>query len=135
MPNETIQPDELFQSTGFGYSQVVKAPPGPTLYLSGQGGFDKGFQIVGEDDVGAQAKQALSNVGHALAAAGATPANLTSLRIYVVDYTPEHMGPIGAALAEFLDGAVPPAQTLIGVQALGLPAMRIEIEATAVLEP
>ena len=40
---------------------------------------------------------------------------------------------LGNSLVEFLGDAPPPAQTLLGVQALGMPGMLIEIEATAVL--
>ena len=133
MPHEYIQPSQLFQSKAFGYTQVVKAQRGRALYLSGQGAFDVDFQIVGSDDVGAQTKQALENVRSGLAAAGATPADLTSLRIYVVGFASEQMGSIGAELGAFFGDADPPAQTLIGVQALGLPRMLVEIEATAVV--
>jgi enamine deaminase RidA (YjgF/YER057c/UK114 family) len=133
MAHRHIQPEGLFASQPFGYSQVVEAGPGRTLHLSGQGAFDADLQLVAGDDVGAQAEQALRNVGLALAGAGARAADLVSLRIYVVDFAPEHMGPIGSALAGFLGDAPPPAQTLIGVQALGIPGMRVEIEATAVV--
>jgi enamine deaminase RidA (YjgF/YER057c/UK114 family) len=133
MPHEYIQPEALFESKSLGYSQVVKAQPGRTLFLSGQGAFDAGFRIIGEGDVGAQTSQALENVRAGLAAAGATVADLTSLRIYVVGFNSDHMGPIGAAIGSFFGDGDPPAQTLIGVQALGLPSMLVEIEATAVI--
>ena len=133
MALEHIQPTDLFESGPLGFTQVVKAPAGTTLYLSGQGAFDRNFQLVGGDDVPAQARQALANVVSGLAAASATVGDLTSLRIYVVDYQPEHAGALGEALREFFGDTPPPAQTLIGVAALGLPGMRVEIEATAAL--
>ena len=153
-----IQPPELFESRRFGFTQVVESPPGRLLFVSGQGAFDAEFNLVGGSDLTAQAEQSLENLGHALRAAGATPSDVTSLRIYVVDYAPEYaalIGPtllaffkgappsaqtligvqalaIGTPLRNFFGDAAPPAQTLIGVQALGLPGMLIEIEATAV---
>ncbi|MDJ0848849.1 MAG: Rid family hydrolase [Myxococcota bacterium] len=84
-------------------------------------------------EAAAQADQALANLGAALAAAGATPADVTSLRIYVVDYRPEQAMALGAPLQRFFGDAPPPAQTLIGVQALGMPGMLVEIEASAVV--
>lgn len=134
MANEYIQPAELFESQSFGYTQVVKSPAGARLLsVAGQGAFDAQFKIVGGDDLAAQAKQALANLGHALRAGGAQVSDLVSLRIYVVDYSPDAIPKMGSVLADFLGDAKPPAQTLIGVQALGMPEMMIEIEATAVV--
>ena len=133
MSRQYIQPPELFESAPLGFTQVVKAPAGATLYLSGQGAFDRKFQLIGGDDVSAQTRQALANVASALAAASAGIGDLTSLRIYVVDYSPRAAMAIGGCLRAFFDGAPLPAQTLVGVQALGVPGMRVEIEAMAVV--
>ena len=74
-----------------------------------------------------------SQLGHALRAAWATPADVTSLRIYVVDYQPEFASVVGPPLLDFFGDAPPSAQSLIGVRALGLLGLRIEIEATAAI--
>ena len=84
MALEHIQPPELFGSAPLGFTQVVRAPAGTTLHLSGQGAFDREFTLVGGDDVPAQARQALANVASALAASNAGIGDLASLRIYVV---------------------------------------------------
>jgi len=133
VPKQHIQPPELFESQRFGYTQVVTSSPGTHIFISGQTGLDAGFQLVGEGDLGAQTEQALRNLGHALAAAGASVADLTSLRIYVLDYRAESMAAVGGPLSSFLGSHPPPAQTLIGVQALGMPGLLVEIEATAVI--
>ncbi len=133
MPKQHVQPPELFESQRFGYTQVVTSPPGKQVFVAGQTAMDKDFKIAGSD-LGEQAEAALANLGHALRAAGAAPGDVTSLRIYVVDYKPEYAGEVGPPLLRFFDGAPPSAQTLIGVQALGLPGLRIEIEATAVVD-
>jgi enamine deaminase RidA (YjgF/YER057c/UK114 family) len=133
MAHDYIQPAGLFDSRSFGFSQVVKATAGQTIFLAGQGAFDAKFKLIGDGDVGAQAACALNNIKIALEAAAATTADLTSLRIYVVNYKPEDATAIGAALAAFFGDSPCPAQTLIGVQALGMPGMLIEIEATAVV--
>jgi enamine deaminase RidA (YjgF/YER057c/UK114 family) len=133
MAHEYIQPPQLFESQRFGYTQVVVASPGKQIFVSGQTALDGGFQLQGGDDLGAQAAQALSNVRDALAAAGATPADVTSLRLYVIDYEPAQAADLAGPLRDFLGDSPPPAQTLIGVQALGVPGIKIEIEATAIL--
>ena len=133
MPLKHIQPAEHFESQRFGYTQVVASPPGTQLFVAGQTAMGKDFKIGGGDDLGEQARHALSNLEHALRAAGATPTDVTSLRIYVVDYQPEFASMVGPPLLDFFGDAPPAAQTLIGVQALGLPGLRIEIEATAII--
>ena len=133
MKTRHIQPPDLFVSEPLGFSQIVASPPGTLLSLSGQGAFDASFKLVGEGDLGAQADQALHNIDRALAAADASREHLTSLRIYVVDYQPEQAIELGKRLGAYFGDAPPPAQTLIGVQALGMPGMLIEIEAMAVV--
>ncbi len=128
-----IQPPGLFASERFGFTQVVTSPPGRLIFVSGQVAWDENLQLVGGTDLAAQAEQALANLGAALRAADATPADLTSLRVYVVDYEPRHAGVLGPVLAKFLGDAPPPAQTLLGIQALAAPGLLIEIEAMAVV--
>ena len=82
----------------------------------------------------AQAEAALANLGHALRAAGAGTADVTMLRVYIVDLSPADLPGVGRAVASFFDDVPPPASTWIGVQALVDPRLRIEIEAVAVVD-
>ncbi len=134
MAKEHLQPPDLFASEKLGFTQVVTSPPGKLVFVSGQTAWNEKMEVEGGDDLQEQTGHALENLRRALAAAGAGPADLTSLRLYIVDYTPEDMRAIGRPLAAFLEGVKPPAQTLLGVQALALPDLRIEIEATALVE-
>jgi enamine deaminase RidA (YjgF/YER057c/UK114 family) len=133
MAKQHIQPPELYDSTPFGYSQVVTVKDETIVYFAGQTGMDAKFQLIGQGDLAAQAEQAFSNLGFALAAAGGGPGDVTSLRIYVVDYGPASMVAIGEPIQRFFDGVKPAAQTLLGVQALGMPELLVEIEATAAI--
>jgi enamine deaminase RidA (YjgF/YER057c/UK114 family) len=133
MAKQHIQPPELFESEAFGYSQVVTSTNETLVFVAGQTGLDRNFQLVGKDDLGAQAEQAFSNLRHALAACGGAPADVTSLRIYVVDYGSQSAAKLAGPLGGFFEGAKPAAQTLIGVQALGMPDLLVEIEATAAI--
>jgi enamine deaminase RidA (YjgF/YER057c/UK114 family) len=131
--SEHIQPEGLFPSERFGFTQVVRAQPGRLVFVAGQTACDRRGRPVGGNDVAAQAGVALENLGIALAAAGAQPADVTMLRVYIVGYTPAIAPEVGARIAQFFSGTKPPASTWIGVQALFHPEFLIEIEAVAVV--
>src|SRR5437870_9068782 len=130
--HDHIQPAGLSPSERFGFTQVVASRGGKTVYISGQTAADAAGAPVGGDDIGAQAAAALANVGHALSAAGAVPADVAMIRVYIVNYSMDMVPAIGGEVAKFFGGAKPPASTWIGVQALFHPAFQIEIEAIAV---
>ena len=134
MKREAINPDSVYPSAQYGYSHAIKASGGSLVHCAGQVAWDKHYNIVGEGDVGAQARQAMNNLGEVLAAAGASPANVVRMRTYVVNHRPEYLKPIGAAIAQFFGDIAPPANTLIGVQSLALPEFLIEIEMTAQID-
>ena len=60
-----------------------------------------------------------------------TPADVVRLRTYVVDHSPDKLGPVLAEVAAFYGDATPAPNTFIGVQALALPDFLVEIEAIA----
>jgi len=131
MPVEHHNPDTLFRLPGF--SQIVVAPVGKLAFIAGQGPFDPDFNLVGGDDLRAQTVQAFRNLKAALAAAGATPADVVSSTMYVVGLDETTTAIFVSAMNEALDGkAFPPnASTLVGVSRLGHPAMKVEISAVA----
>lgn len=65
------------------YSQAVRH--GRLLFLSGQVGVDPATGRLVSDDVADQTRQTLTNLGAVLAAAGASWADLVSVRVYLVD--------------------------------------------------
>ena len=134
MPKKHINPDSLFPSLGYGFSQIVAASGKTTIHISGQTAWDSNKQIVGARDLAQQIRQALRNVQRAIEAAGGTLADIVSLRVYVVDYRQEHAEAIAGTLQEFFPEQKCPASTWIGVSALAAPDFLIEIEATGVLE-
>jgi enamine deaminase RidA (YjgF/YER057c/UK114 family) len=134
MSKEHINPTSLFSSVPFGFSQIVMAQGGRTVYISGQTAWDAEKQIVGGQNLGAQARQSLRNIQTAIVAAGGTLADVVSLRIYVVNYKRADAGPIGEALREFFSAERPPASTWIGVASLAVEDFLIEIEAIAVID-
>ncbi len=129
MTREAINPASLYGSVQYGFSHAVRSDGGTRIHCAGQVAWDKDYQLVGGDDVGAQARQALKNLTEVLAAAGAKPADVVRMRTYVVDHRPEYLEPIGMAIAEFYGDVTPAANTLIGVKALALPDFLIEAAA------
>jgi enamine deaminase RidA (YjgF/YER057c/UK114 family) len=133
MKRKAINPSSLYQSVPFGFSHAVEQNGGRTLHLSGQVAWDGEGRLVGAGDLVAQTRQALANLKVVLAEVGATPADVVRLRTYVVNHSPEKLGPVTAEIAAFYGDALPAANTFIGVQALALPDFLVEIEAIAAL--
>ncbi len=127
-----INPKTLFASEPFGFSQVATTRGGTLVHVAGQTAWDTKMKIVGRRNLAAQAQAAFENVRRALAAAGATPADVVRMRIYVVNYKREQVGVITEAVKEFFPLGKYPASTLVGVQALAVPEFLIGVEVTAV---
>lgn len=134
MAHDRLQPASLNASTPFGYSQVVRAKGGTHIFCAGQTSWNADLKIIGTGDFRTQIRKTLENVEAALAEAGATCADVTSLRIYVVDYSVEKLPTIGEELTNFFGPDNLPANTLLGIDKLALPDFMIEIEATAVID-
>ena len=132
MPNEYINPNDLFSSVPFGFSQVVVTTGTKTIYVSGQTARDAQQNSV--SGLAGQTVQALRNVETALASAGAALSDVAALRIYIVNYQIEQASVISGTLKQFFPADRLPASTWIGVAALASPEFLIEIEATAVME-
>jgi enamine deaminase RidA (YjgF/YER057c/UK114 family) len=102
------------------------------VFVSGQVAFDRDLKLVGEGDLAAQAEQALANVGASLAAAGAKPEDITMLHTYIVDYDMGEAAKLDPHFERFFAGKRP-ASTRLGVQALAVPGLLIEIDCVAVV--
>ncbi|HEX3131722.1 MAG TPA: RidA family protein [Thermoanaerobaculia bacterium] len=118
------------------FSQVVVVRSGSmrAIYVSGQVAVDASHNVVGRGDLGRQAELALENLRRALAAAGATPADVVRLGIYIKDYQPGQASVIGDALRRVFAPGRMPASTWLGVSALALDELLIEIEAEAITD-
>ena len=134
MTRNAVNPPDLYDSVSLGFSHAVEERAARRLHLSGQVAYDGARNLVGESDLVAQTRQVFANLKRVLAAAGATPAHVVRLRTYVVNHSPEKLGPVSAEILAFYDGGTPAANTFIGVQSLALPEFLIEVEADAVLD-
>lgn len=134
MPVTLLNPEGLPQSEV--YHQVAVGTGSRSIHIAGQVSVDADGNPVAPGDLAGQVAQAYRNVGVALAAAGATFADVVRLRIYIVDWDIEKMPQLmeGAGrVAEELQ-LVPAPISLIAVP-VGFTAHElVEIEATAVLD-
>lgn len=119
------------------YRQVSIATGTRLVFVAGQVAWDADGATVGVGDLAAQVERCYLNVGTALAAAGASFADVAKLTVHVVDWSPDKMPAFldGVARAAERLGVIPvPPGTLIGVAALDVPEHVVEVEAVAVLD-
>jgi enamine deaminase RidA (YjgF/YER057c/UK114 family) len=129
---ERVTPAGLFKPAA--YTQVVVARGRRMVFIAGQVSIDAEGKLVSAGDFAGQVKQVFANLRTALAGAGATPADVSKITIYIVNYKPELRLLIGEARAGLFGATTLPASTLVGVQALAEPGFLIEIEAIAILD-
>ncbi|KZD07517.1 RidA family protein [Oceanibaculum pacificum] len=128
---------EFFLTPGYGeklrdllhYSQAVKI--GNRVEISGQGGWNDDLEIPTslEDEIA----QAFRNVERTLAAAGAGWEHVVHVNSYHVGGFPPAVNETMSKLYRHYMPDHAPIWTQVGVEALGLPTMHVEIRVTAIL--
>ena len=128
---------EFFITPGYGerllkllhYSQALKI--GNRVETSGQGGWDDDLKIPAslQDEI----VQAFRNIERTLATAGASWKDVVHVNSYHVGGFPPEVNETIAGLYRSYMPDRAPIWTQLGVAALGLPEMRIEIRVTAIV--
>ncbi len=103
---------------------------GGLLFVSGIVPVDESRELVGGDDVVAQARQVFDNMAAVLSAAGCSFADVVKVTLYLTDVADR---PLINPVRQEVFGDTRPASTLVEVSALVIPGARIEVEAVAVL--
>lgn len=126
-----INPAQLYDPRPNAYTHVVVAStPARIVHVAGQGGEDDAGQLA--TDFETQVRQALTNLGAALAAADATFSEVVKITVLIVDHDADRLAIFGRALGVAWGVHPPPACTLIPVARLALDGMLFEIDAMAV---
>jgi enamine deaminase RidA (YjgF/YER057c/UK114 family) len=115
-----------------GYSHAVVAAGGRVVAIAGQVAMDENGELVGRDDPRAQAERVFENLRLALAAAGATFADVIKFGVFVTDIA--ILPVIRQVRDTHIDVEHPPASTAVQVGALFQPGYLLEVEALAVAE-
>ena len=106
------------------YTDAVRF--GNLLFVSGIGPLDEHGTLVGRGDAAEQTRQILKNLAKVLQAAGATPADVLKVTVYLTDI--DDRARINPVRQEFF-GSARPASTLVEVSKLAIADMKVEIEA------
>jgi len=132
MERKFINPPALAAPRG--YTHVVTATGGKMVFVAGQVAFDTKGELVGKGDLRTQATQVYGNLKIALAAAGATFADVVKMNTYVVNFKSADLPVIREVRSQFFSQENLPASTLVGVSALAFDGFLIEVEAVAMVK-
>lgn len=110
------------------YVRTVRS--GPFVFVSGTTSLNAKGQVQGKN-AAEQTTITMRKIEAGLKSAGARLADLARTTIYVTDI--RDMAAVSKALGKSLKGSVV-TSTLVGVTALAVPGLLVEIEATAVVE-
>ena len=129
--HEFLNPEGMMAPVGF--SHVAVAAPGRLVFLAGQTAHQADGTVKGST-MAEQFGAACENIAVALAAAGATPADVVSMQIFTPDVEAyrEQSRAIGAAYREVFGPHYPP-MALFGVTRLYDTAALVEVVVTAVI--
>jgi enamine deaminase RidA (YjgF/YER057c/UK114 family) len=127
-----LNPDTIAPPPGHGYTHVVEAGPGRTIYIAGQLGLALDGSLVGEPgDFRAQVEQAFANLREALEAAGAGFEDIVKVNNFLTDM--KHLPILREVRNGYFNMAAPPASTTIAIAELARQGALFEIDAIAVL--
>jgi reactive intermediate/imine deaminase len=108
------------------YTDAVRI--GDLLFVSGCVPTDADGNVVGGDDVAAQARKTFENIGVILERAGASFADVAKVTVFLTDIDDR---PKINPVRQEVFGDARPASTLIEVSRLAIPGIKIEVEAVA----
>lgn len=128
--SQAINPPSLFDGSSF-FSQIIVAPIGRTVWISGLIGVDPDNRLVGGGKR-EQLRQVFSNVAAAIAAAGCRPEHCTRVTEYIVDYSEADLIDLQHHLRQFFELGALPTNVVVPVARLGRDDALIEIELSCV---
>jgi len=114
-----------------GYTHVVETRGGRTIYISGQVALDSAGNLVGADDLQAQATQVFKNLAAALASVGASFEHVVKFTYFLLDIS--QIPVVRAVRDQYVNTQQPPASSAVEVRRLFRDDVLIEIEAIAVI--
>ncbi|RUR08811.1 RidA family protein [Legionella sp. km772] len=129
MQKEVIAVPELLSYEQYGFTQCVRY--NGLIFVTGQAGQDKEGKVVSQD-IETQTKQVFKNIDYALRAANSGLEFIVAMTSYLVDI--EKNGPIYFATRKACLPVSSYTSTSVGVVALALPELLIEVNCIATLK-
>src|SRR5215472_15875864 len=123
-----IRCDNLFKDVPYAYASM--APARSLIFTAGACPLDDKGEVAGPGDVRAQSGLAVANLGTALAAAGATLADVLKTTVFVASAEQADLVAAWDVISAAFGDHDPPS-TLLGVTVLGYTNQLVEIEAVA----
>jgi len=111
---------------------VVKTADHAHIYVSGRTSRGPNGEFMGKGDMRLQIRKVCENIQLSLESVGAVFADVTRTNTYTTDI-PAYFKAIDERSKYFTDPL--PTSTLVGVAALAMPDMLVEIEVEAIIEP
>jgi enamine deaminase RidA (YjgF/YER057c/UK114 family) len=130
-----VQPDNVFKSTVYPFSQGIRLEAGEFLFIAGQPSIDVEGNIVGIGDMAAQTRQVYKNLGNILESVGASFSNVVELTTFVVgrENLPAHLEVIADLYPTLFPDGNFPTDTVAIVNGLYFEDFLLEVKAVAVL--
>lgn len=127
-----VRAARLYAGVPYAYASV--GGPAALVFTAGACPLDPDGNVIGPGDVAAQARQVVSNLAEALAAAGSGLSRVLKTTVYVASSQREDLVAAWEVISSaFGEHDVP--STLLGVTVLGYPGQLVEIEAVAIADP
>lgn len=127
-PVSRLNPSTMLDATEIGNSQISIVEAGRLAFVAGQTATRNDGGPIPRD-LSSQAQIVAAQLAAALGALGASPREVVTFRMYLVDATTDRFKEAWAPIREMLRGEMPSA-TAIGVQALWTPELQLEVEMT-----
>ena len=123
----------ILGANGAGKTTTLRAVSG-MIAPRGQVAVDADGKVIAPGDMKAQAEAVFYNLRLILREAGGSFEDVVKLTHYVVDLKPEHRPVITEIRNRYVNQENPPASTMIGVPALVMDGLVIEVEVVAVID-
>lgn len=131
MSGQRINIESVWNDRDFPMSQAVVEPEGKRVHLTGQVGWTKDFDVIGQDNAGQQTHAAIDNIEMVLASLGGTIEDVVSTTMYYV--RDKDLNAIQEARRTRFSMNAGPAVTGVKVAALVDAALLVELTVVAVI--
>jgi len=126
-----FNPPTGWPQKGRAFNHGVVEPQGRRVHITGQVAWDADGNLIGGDDVAAQAEASFENVKHILAAIGGRLSDIVSMTVYVV--RADDIPAVQKVRAAYIKSEEAPASIFLVTPGLVSPDLLVELVPIAVI--